>query len=227
MAAQTAEPDPHIVRGVFLFVGAIYGLFTAIGIALLVYFNRPNTRAIFLQNAPIQLNPPNTSTGRLRPTAIAIIGWTLVISGPFCTINALLPLPAFLFGFTLYGVAGHLTYVMFGLISVAIGYGLLRLRPEARIAIIAWLGLGFLNMLAILTPWGSRNFQLYMDKFAPHNPAFPAPNPFSPTGLIIVFLVFGAAFNVFLLWLLHRHRTSFTPSPPPPPMPFHPNLLEG
>jgi hypothetical protein len=42
---------------------------------------------------------------------------------------------------------------------------------------------------------------------------------FTSTGIVLISCLFGAAFNLFLLWLLHRHREAFTPAPSAPPLP--------
>jgi hypothetical protein len=221
MAATEPQPapDPAMMHGVFFVVGAISAIFTAIAIALLVYFNLAKIREIFLQNAPVNLEPPNTSTGRPRPIAITILSWLLMISTPFCGIYAFFPLPAFFFGFIFYGLVAHVVFASFAILSLAIGYGLLRLLWQARIAAIAWLGLGFLNMFAILTPWGSRNFRLYMDQVTIHNSSVPPSMLFTSTGIVLISCLIGAAINLFLLWLLHRHREAFTPAEPTPPLP--------
>jgi len=220
-SAAALANAPHLVHGVFLFMGAFYGIFTVVAIALLVYYNLAKTRALFLQNAPVNLSPPNTSTGRPRPIAIAILSWFFLISAPFTLIYAFLPFPAFLFGFTVYGFAAHCIYVVFTCITFAVGYGLYRLRPEARVGFIAWIAFGLLNMLAVLTPWGSRSFQAYMEKFTLHISTAPTPNPFATHGVILFTFAFAAAINLFFLWLLHRHRAAFTPAPPPPPAPVY------
>jgi hypothetical protein len=149
------------------------------------------------------------------------------VSSPFCALYALFPLPAFLFGFTFDGVSARIAYVSFAAVGFAIGYGLYRLYSQARIAMLAWIGFGFLNMLAVLTPWGSRNFRLYIERFTVHRSTLPIPNLFDSNWFIFVSFRFAAAFNIFLLWLLHRHRAAFTPSAPPPPMPIYPEPLAG
>ena len=209
--------SPHAIQGViFLVIGAIYAVLVAIGVALLIYYNLPATRALFLQDAPIDLTPPNTSTGRPRPTAIAIISWFFMISSPFLLVYAFLPLPAYLFGIVINGFAARIVYVVFSLVSFAIGYGFYRLIAQARILLVAWMAFGVVNMLAVLTPWGSRNFRAYMDRFTPHYAAV-TPNPFFSIAFIMVMLAISLAFYGFVLWLVHRHRVAFTPAPPPPP----------
>jgi hypothetical protein len=225
MMPTTAGPGPsaNIMHGVFLFIGLIYAIFIAIGIAQLIYFNRARTRAIFLGDVSLPLAPPNTFTGKRRPTAFTIISWMFMISAPFCAVYMFLPFPAFLFGFAFYGVAAHITYAVFGLLAFGSGYGLYRLRPEGRIVLFAWMGVGFLNLLSFFTPWGVRNFNAYMDRYAFQNG--PANSSMMHT-IVIASCIFGLGLNLFILWLLHRHRDAFIPAPPPPPV-LTPEPYEG
>jgi hypothetical protein len=228
-AANQPVLDPAMMRGVFFVTGAIYGVFTAIGAALLVYFNLARTRALFLQNAPVDLRPPNTSTGRPRPTAVTVISWIYLISAPFCLIYAFLPFPAFLFGFMFYGWAARCVYAFFGILTLAIGYGLFRLREEARMAVYAMFAFLPIQVVVLLTPWGSRQFRLCMDAIdaAMFAGQQAAPNPFGSPGAVIFFLLLTMVFYGVAIWLLHRHRVAFTPAPTPPPMPPQPELMEG
>ncbi len=230
LASQSAtQPaaDPHLLHGIFFVTGTIYAVFAAIGIALLVYYNLANTRALFLQNAPVNFDPPNTSTGRPRPTAITVISWIYLISWPFCLIYAFLPFPAFLFGFVLYGFAAHVTYAAIGSLTFAIGYGLLRLREEARLAVFALFALCPIQLLVVLTPWGAGRFKLYMDALNAKIYAGQQvpPNFASSPHAIAFFLLLSTALYAMVLWLLHRHRESFTPGPPPPSMPTYPEPI--
>jgi hypothetical protein len=216
-------PNANIMHGVFLFIGLIYAISIAIGIAQLIYFNRARTRAIFLGDVSLPLAPPNTFTGKRRPTAITILSWLFMIAGPMTVLYAFFPLPVLVFGFVYYGVAAHVSYAAIGLLCFAIGYGLYRLRPESRIALFAWMVIGFLNLLALFTPWGARNFNAYMEHFAIQNAA----GTFSAVHPIIIFSsVFATGCNLFILWLLYRHRDAFIPAPPPPPV-FTPEPYDG
>lgn len=220
-AADQPAPGPGTLHAIFFVAGAIYGIFTAIGAVLLVYFNLAKTRTLFLWSSPDVSGPPNTSTGRARPTAITVIGWIYLISSPFCLLYTFLPRPAFLFGFILYGLAARCMYLFFDLLTFAIGYGLLRLRNEARLGVFALFAFCPIQMVVLLTPWGARQFRICMDalnsqmyvwRYAP-------PNFFASPGAIIFFTAVGMAAYGVVLWFLHRHREAFTPLPPPPPMP--------
>jgi len=217
---QTPAANPHTMHATFLFVGAIYGLFTAIGIALLVYYNLAKARTLFLQNAPVNLAPPNTSTGRPRPTAIAIVSWLYLLSGPCCLIYLLLPYPGFLFGFIFYGIAAHLLYLAFGVLTFVLGYGLYRLWNWARLAVFAQFGVGLVNALVLVTPWGRNQYHIYMDALNVRMYAGQQPPPNFAASPVFVGLaiMIGLAFCAIILWLLHRHREAFTPAPPASPL---------
>jgi hypothetical protein len=219
-AGQPA-PDPSMMRIIFFATGGFYALVTALGVALLVYFCLAKTRAVFLSNAPARLGPPNTSTGRERPTAITVISWIYMISAPLCLIYAFLPYPAFLFGIIFDGYAAHGIYLFFGALTFAIGYGLYRLREEARKAMFVVFTFLPIQIVVLLTPWGSHQFQLAMVAInsAMYSGQLAPSNPFGSTGMILFFMTVAMVPYGVVLWLLHRHRAAFTPAPPAPPMP--------
>jgi hypothetical protein len=227
--AGQPPPDPGQLRMIFFAAGAFYGLVAALGAALLVYFNLAKTRALFLQSAPVVVGPPKTSTGRVRPTSVTVISWMYLISGPLCLLYVFLPFPTFLFGFILRGLAAHLVYALIAVLTFAIGYGLYRLREEARIAVFVLSVLCPIQLAVLLTPWGRGQFTTYMDSIngSLYNGQVAAPNVFANTGALVFFTVLAMAFLGVVLWLLHRHREAFTPAPPPPPMPPRPELAEG
>ena len=231
MPTTAGQPtaDPGTMRAIFFVTGAVYGLVAALGVALLVYFNLAKTRALFLLSAPSAIGPPNTSTGRARPTAISAISWMYMVCAPFCLIYAFLPFPAFLFGFILYGFAAHCMYLFFGALTFAIGYGLYRLRNEARIAMYFLFALLPIQIVVMITPWGARQFQVAMEGInaAMYHGGQAPPNPFGTPGVITFFLLLTMVLYGFVLWLLHRHRIAFTQAPPPLPMPPQPELSEG
>lgn len=228
---QTPAPNPAVAHGTFLLIGTVYGIFTAIGVALLVYYNLAKTRTLFLQNAPVNLEPPHTSTGRPRPTAITVISWLYLLSAPFCLIYLFLPYPGFLCGFIFYGAGARILYATYGLITFVLGYGLYRLWNWARVAVFAWFGVALVNALVLITPWGRTQFRAYMDAFNAHMYAYggqqPPPNFAASPVFVGSGAVIGLAVCAFVLWLLHRHREAFTPAPLPPPMPENPLPLAG
>jgi hypothetical protein len=217
-----SQADFSHMRAVFLITGLLYAAFAAIGVALLVYFNLARTRALFLLGAPDVSGPPNTSTGKPRPTAVTVISWLYMASGAICLLDILLPYPAFLFGFILRGLGSHLAYAVLGLLTFGIGYGLLRLRNRARLAVFGLSLLCVIQMAMLLTPWGMRQFHAYMDAFGTAmNGGLYATNPFLSAGPLAFFSVLVMAGYGVVLWLLHRHREAFMQALPTPPVPFH------
>jgi len=110
----------------------------------------------------------------------------------------------------------------FGVLTFAIGYGLLRLRNGARLSVFALFALCPIQTVVLLTPWGSRQFHDFMDAFNAHMyAAQPATANFTASpGALALFSLLGMAGYGVILWLLHRHRAAFTPAPPPPSMPI-------
>jgi hypothetical protein len=113
-------------------------------------------------------------------------------------------------------MSAHAIYLGYAVIGFGIGYGLYRLRRAAPIALVAWLAIGLIHMLTMLTPWGRHNIADYMNNVTPHGAV--TLNPFASANFVAVCFLLGLAFNGFILWLLYRHREAFTPSPPAPPM---------
>lgn len=220
-AAPTPGVDFHAMRIVFFVSAAVYGFFTVIGAVLLVYYNLARTRALFLLGGPVASGPPHTSTGKPRPTAVTVISWLYMISGAICLLYILLPYPTFLFGFVLRGLSAHLAYAVLGILTFAIGYGLFRLRNEARLAVFGMFILCPIQMAVVMTPWGMRQFRAYMDAFSLSMAGgqYATPNPFGSPGIVMFFSTLGIAGYGVILWLLHRHRAAFTQAPPAPPLP--------
>ena len=222
-------PDPAITRIIFFSTGAFYALVTALGVALLVYYNLAKTKAVFALTAPVPLGPPNTSTGRARPTAVTVVSWLYMTTAPFCLMYVLFPIPAFLLGFILHGFAARCVYFFFAVLNLAIGYGLYRLRDEARIAVFVAFAILPIQTILLLTPWGASQFRVAMEEInaAMYGGQQAPANPFGSPGILIFFMLIATALYGVILWLLHRHREAFTPAPPPPPMPAPPEALEG
>jgi hypothetical protein len=142
-------------------------------------------------------------------------------------------MPTFLFGFIVSGLKAHVVYVVIALVSVAIGYGLLRLRNSARLAVFWWSAFCPANIVVLLTPWGKHQFNQYMAIMNAFNARLlpaqtnPAPNfAASPAALIFFSLIATVCIGV-VLWLLHRHRVAFTPLPSSPLAPGIPAPTAG
>jgi hypothetical protein len=217
-------PDPRIIHGVFMMMAIVYAIVTAIGIALLVYYNLAGTRAAFLQPPAAIYVPPKTSTGRPRPTAITVLSWLLFLGALEIAIFAFLPFPAFIFGFILDGWRGHLSYAAVAVLSFIGGYGLFRLYNWGRLIVVGWFGVGLVHFAVVLTPWGASRMRIAMNQISARLPGYTPEmahhNMATSSGFLIFIAIFSIAFYVVLFWLLHRHRVAFTPLPSPPPIPL-------
>ena len=236
LQAQQLAADPHIMSGVFLMLTAAYLFVAAIGVWWLVYFNRNSVRDLFRSGITVPgyygdagatgaLYPPATPSNHFfsspahAPTAIKIIGWLFVICSVLCLPLPFLPIPAFFLGFIVPVKMSHLVFLLILALSAGIGFGLLKLRNAARLTAIAFLCFGIVNSTLSLLPWYQNQFRSYMAQFMAMIPTFPGqPTPAYafPAATIIFNCMVGVAINIYLLWLLHRHRTSFSAPPPLP-----------
>lgn len=245
LQAQQRNVDSHSLTIVLMVMAAVYALVAAIGIWWLIYFNLRSIRNLFNSPAPVQtyyaplspeaygttgtLNSPvDPSNGFFSspahaPTAIKIIGWLFLIGAIFCLPMAFLPVPAFFLGFIIPVKASRFLFLAVLIIGPCIGYGLLKLWNSARLATIAFVSFGLVNSAISLLPWYQNQLRLYMAQFMtrfiamiPTLPGQPATGYLYPTSTIIFNSLLAVAINIYLLWLLHRHRTAFTAPPPLP-----------
>jgi len=211
MPTRSPAPDPHIMAVIFAVLIAIYIGIAIIGIWWLVYFNLRTTRELFLDPSLSALSPGGLPQ---RSIAITILAGFFFYAAVCCVTFTFLPFPAFLLGFIFPAKYAHVFYLAFAVLSAFIGYGLLKLKESARLTTIAFLIFGCCNVMLSFLPWYQVQFRIYMvqftDAFSTYPNQSPAMFPFTPT-LMLVFGVFGLAIYALLLWLLHRHRTAFTP----------------
>jgi hypothetical protein len=216
-----AQPgiDPHIAKIVLLVIALFYALIAGIGIWWLVYFNRRPIRELF-RNPVLLSGPSENAASALAevPIAITILGCFFLFGAVCCIPLIFLPLPAFILGFILPARSAHVLYFVCVLLTGFMGYGLLQLKESARLTTIAFLTFGLCNTALSLLPWYQAQFRQYMAHFIsmiPTLPGQPAPNHFYTGTMIIFSSLIGFVINLFLLWLLHRHRLAFHASAPP------------
>jgi hypothetical protein len=209
--SQSPALDPHRMAKFFAVMIAMYLFVTAIGIWWLIYFNLRSTRDLFLSS----FTTAQSAAPDRRPIAITILGCLFLLSAVCCAVLAFLPLPAFMLGFIFPARASHFLYLAFALITAFIAYGLFSLKESARLATIGFLLLGVCNMLLSLLPSAQERFRLYAAQisatfsgYTNQSPAFIAYNKI----LMLSSALFTLAFYAVLLWLLHRHRSAFTPT---------------
>jgi len=218
LEAQQPAADPRVMSMVFFVLAAAYLLVAAVGIWWLIYFNLRPVRELFSNQAmPVPSSGIAISSFSKAPTAIKIIGGFLLFSAVCCLLFVFLPFPAFLLGFIVPPAAAHVLYLCFAALAALMGYGLLKLKESARLTTIAFLILGYCNILLSVLPWYQTQFRTYMTKLAASMPTIPGQSPaLIPFGwtLILASCIFGFLLNGFVLWLLHRHRAAFQTPPP-------------
>ncbi|MBB5316752.1 hypothetical protein [Tunturibacter empetritectus] len=217
---QTQQPaaDPRITFIVFLVMGAINLLVAAVGIWWLIYFNRRAVRELF-QNPVLASEHPGTAGSAVKsaPLAITLLACFFLFGAVCCIPLLFLPLPAFLLGFILPIPLARAFYLVCVIFISVIGYGLIKLREPARIAAIAFLILGICNAALTFLPWYQAQFRQYTANFIsmiPTMPGQPTPSYFYSSTMIISSGMVGLIINLFLIWLLQRHRAAFRVPPP-------------
>jgi hypothetical protein len=239
LTAKQPSVDPHITSLVTAFTIGINLLFAAVGILWLVYFNLRSIRDLFWiptlaaanpdgQPLPIASLPAKSYDGffsspERAPAAIKILGWLFLVFAVCCLPIILLPFPAFVLGFIVPVKASHFLYLAILIIAACIGYGLLKLRNSARLALIVFTFFSICNMAVTLLPWAQNHLRQYtaqlMAQFIAMIPTIPGQiNPIYTTSIEMVVFnsTVGIAINIYVLWLAHRHRTAFTAPPPIP-----------
>jgi hypothetical protein len=92
-----------------------------------------------------------------RPMSISIIAWLLL--GSLITLgSALLRFPAVFFNRLLTGWAAVLCYLAFAVVTLYLGFGLLRLNPRARVLAIYYTVFAMLNAMLLHAPRCQRAF---------------------------------------------------------------------
>jgi hypothetical protein len=145
--------SPSVMMAMRMTMGGFGAVMCGIGVWWVVFFNREKVRLQFEQFSPVpaiggyvQTYPSDQTTPVVtnrplvakRPLSITIIAWLLLIGGLFTPLNLVLRLPAILFTRLLTGWPAALYFVCFAGAQLGIGIGLLRLKPWARTAGIAY-----------------------------------------------------------------------------------------
>jgi len=232
---------PHLMQGVFVFEGIIFGLIAGVGVWWLVYFNLRATKAFFVPAAALGYSPeagpayaidPNTfptlppppvafaptAPGRFSrvPVPVTVIACLFLFSGVCCLSMTFLPFPGLFLGFLFTGFPVHLLYFSLAAVSGLIGYGLLRLDNRARLLCYAFMAFGALNFALLLTPWGQTQYALYNAQILGRMgaPALPGYDPSAFTHVIML-----AAIPICLVlygaqvWILQHYRAAFVNPP--------------
>jgi len=197
-APASAPPNFHEMIMVIAAAEVALGL---LGGFWLYYFNRRSTREAFRGGAaPVE---------SARPLSISIIGWWLLAVGMMAPISLFTRFPAVFLAWVLTGWAGVAVNLVYASIWAPIGYGLLRLKPLARVAAIWLFGFAVVNSVVFyaVPGWDAR-FATLMSSFS-FGSRFgaqpPPPMHFSVLLMLpLTLLTLGVP-----LWFLIRTKSAF------------------
>ncbi len=174
----------------------VYGALGLLGGFWLYYFNRRATREVFRGTAPSE------ST---RPLSVSIIGWWLLAAGLLAPVGALTKMPAFILAWVLTGWAAVALNLVYGGFGACLGYGLLRLKPLARVGAISWFGFAAVNSVVFyLVPGRDARFAALMAGFS-FGSQPPPPMQFSTAFMLPLTLIMVVA----PIWFLNAAKSSF------------------
>jgi hypothetical protein len=140
--------NPQVLTAIRLSICAVYGCLAAIGVWWLVMFNRASIRAQFAT----PLSTQELSASR-RPLSISVIAWVMIVGAAFMPLSLWTHTPGMLFGYVFTGLPAEVYYVLFGLVQIVVGIGLLRSDELARRIALGYLAFGALNGLVdVLSP---------------------------------------------------------------------------
>jgi hypothetical protein len=138
--AQTVHAMTGIVFGV---TALIYGIFCAVGVSWLVYFNRRKVREAFI-----------SATGKAvesrRPVLISVIAVLNMIGAVSCLLALFIPIPAAIFGWMVDGWGKVAIYLFFAAVTTSVGIGLWQLKEWGRLLALAMQALGLVNTAVYL-----------------------------------------------------------------------------
>jgi len=200
-----APPGKEVPHGFMAVVGAIMAAWCliqmAVGIWWLVLLNRKAVKEQFLGEG---VTPPVGG----RPVSIAVIAWLMTISGvltiPFYLATHY---PAMLFGMVIHGWPGKAFYVFFSLASVAIGIGLLRLKPLSHTLAVWFYVFGLVNLAAnLLVPGAHARFEAVLQEALRPEQAWMAT---SARSFLWFGFVCGAVAIALPLWFLVTRKQAY------------------
>jgi hypothetical protein len=200
---QLPQPPDAAAAGIMRVMFAVFGvlalLSAALGVWWIIYFNRPGVKARFLGGAT-ELPTPQL------PIRITIISWFLVVGGASSMIGLVWSFPILFFGFPVHGWAARVIFVLFGVVSLLSGVGMLRKRVEALYLALGYFAFALLNGLAFFAIPGSAARMQDLMREMGTGQAMPANlgNTFMTFGMLI-----GPIAMIVALWLLISRRRAF------------------
>jgi len=197
-----AHSSQMIARFLFASMAVFYTGLLAVAIWWLVYFNRPSLRELFAAGAPLD-SVPNR-----RPLPISMLAALQLFGAVACLFGALLPLPAFMFGWTLHGSGKVALYAVICVLDVLAAIGLWRLWEWGRRLTFFMLGFTVLNLaVSFLRPSSFRQYQAEVYQMMP--PSQPQlPVDFQNT-IFGGSMFFGFIFCIMIAAILVHYRAFF------------------
>jgi hypothetical protein len=198
-----------MTKFIFAIVAFLYGIVSAVGISWLVYFNLKRVREVFA-------GAPSQAPESRCPLPISVLAVLSMIGAGSCLLTVFLPLPGAFFGWILYGWGKVALYLVFAVLSAAVGIGLWRLEEWGRRLMLGLMVVGLANSVVYLVRPAlllQYNTELYrkMNIPQPQLPAqFQTMMPIATFGFAILF-TFGIA-----AVLVHYRDTFKRPIEPPP-----------
>ncbi len=205
LAIPQFMPEFESTRGMGMVMGimaTIYLIPIAFGIWWLIYFNREAVRAAFLQGFV-------PDEGPRRPLSIAIIAWHAIAFGLMTAPGVLTQFPAVIFGILLTGWAAKSIYLLFGVALLAIGIGLLKLKPWGHTAAVWFCIFVMVHSVVIaFLPDKSARFaemmKYYPPEFRADTKALAFADSFLWLGEVFAWVTFGT-----VLWYLFTRKKAF------------------
>jgi hypothetical protein len=188
-------------------IAVVFCVPLALAVWWLIYFNLASVKAAFLSEAITAQRPR-------RPLGITVIAWHAIVFGLCTAPFALTQWPAFLFGVVLTGWAARVVYVVFGVGQLAIGVGLLKLKPWSHTTTVGLCLFAIVHavVFALLPDKWDR-----MAEFIQYYPAdlrrdFPVlPESFFWLGTAVTLALFAP-----VLWYLFTRKKAFLEAGKPP-----------
>lgn len=199
-----------------IFVAGLYGILISLATFWLWLFNTRTVKEQFKGLTTVDASLAHTSR---RPISITIIAWYLLISACFFPMMLLFHFPIFLLGLFVKGWGATLIMLVMSAFQIVMGFGLLKLRPWARIMSICYFAFFLFNSFAlVLIPGTQARFedaQAEIQRVLGTSPTVlgTTQNPIHfPMwfALVVTLPVFGV-----LLWFIARSKGAFMPAPPP------------
>ena len=196
--------SPADIAGVLAFMSVFYLSLIAVGIWWLIYFTRKGVEAQFQGQSQVL----ETS---LKPLSITVIAWFLLVGGiltPFC---ALTRIPAMVLGTVLTGSYASVVYLLYGVIELLIGIGLLKMKPLSHTVATCFYLYALLNGTFIFLPGRAARMAAAFDFLSAE-----MQSPGAETQQVWFGAMFGLVFSVVPLYFLLTRRKAFLAACQPP-----------